>query len=74
MASMSERDLARQQAAYGRLERITGPCVVTRDGADVSPILESANGAFSWLIRNQSQSVGYALTWGGYDVRAVSGE
>jgi hypothetical protein len=41
---------------------------VLRDG-NVLVVVETSNAAFEWLLRNQGQSVHYATTWGGYQVR-----
>ncbi len=55
---------------YAPLE-IAGPMVITRDGKDVSPVVEGS-AAFSWLLRHQGQSVEYALRYGGYSARPAT--
>ena len=42
--------------------------VVTRDG-DILERLTTKDKAFMWLIDHQGQSVHYALTHGGYEIR-----
>lgn len=44
---------------------------VTRDGVPVSPVLDSENAAFVWLLRHQGQSVDYATLHGGYKIVEV---
>lgn len=41
---------------------------VHRDGEPVSPVLDSENAAFGWLLRHQGQSVDYATRYGGYAI------
>lgn len=50
---------------------IPGPCVVTRDGKEVSPVLDNGDAAWTWILRHQGQSVEYALRYGGYSVKRV---
>lgn len=44
---------------------------VHRDGTPVSPVLDSENEAFAWVLRHQGQSFHYATTYGGYEVVEV---
>lgn len=63
--------MARKQTSPYAPLNSPGPCVVTKDGKEVSPVLDNGDAAFSWILRHQGQSVEYALRWGGYSVKRV---
>lgn len=47
-----------------------GPVDISYKGSVVARV-DNPDAAFCWLLRNQGQSVAYALQYGGYSVRSA---